>query len=619
MKTLGGQLLRLALAISIALPSSALAGEPALKIEVNGDLTAKASEFRAGERSPLARLKLTPNNIGGRALEATKATGRWTGQFVNEVVQFQALLIMMGVAHYQMVKQRWEMEQLSRGITNPASSAPAAAANVNELCAATSKDPSEDMLCSGDFLIGMAAGAGLLTGSVIVKNILKLFIQSKNRGAFLTVLSQLGSMSLMIVGGQAASMLWSESVKLLPSAESIEKARGLAGRAGLAYANGGWDAFAASADGELWKAVTEKMYQVLLVDEQLRSMWVYNLFRFGLRGEMATALPTLMGAASVGTMIGAGTMGLLTSGGLIAAGGTVAAFSAPVLSFVIGAGFGFIALNLILDSHAPVYINRMLQDFRAWSGERALKQNEFAIQATAWRFKVNNARYRSESYDQAYNGLLKVQLSERQRHVDSALTAGIEQFYELRLEIESLKQKLMVAETALKSARILPHLYVSLNGEILPFAEARKKVCEATPDNCIGDRLSQLRRYQELKAAANQADQTSMTAAQWMVNLLIGEGDTMGRISDNPEMIFPYTMTQQFSQYRERMSLLSEYMKFTFAATSSRLNAIWPTRASSPEVARKDRLQALQDVSEYYQLSFSSQKVADSLMGVALK
>lgn len=599
----------------LAVPSSVFAGEPALKIEVDGDLTAKASEFRAHERSPLARLKLTPANIGTRALETTKTTGRLTGQFINEVVQFQALLIMMGVAHYQMVKQRWEMEQLSRGITTPAPTQ--SAANVQELCAATSRDPSEDMLCSGDFLIGMAAGAGLLTGSVIVKNILKLFIRSKNRGAFLTVLSQLGSMSLMIVGGQAASMLWSESVKLLPTPEAIEKAKGLAGRAGLAYANGGWDQFAKGPDGELWKAMTEKMYQVLLVDEQLRSMWIYNLFRFGLRGEMATALPTLMGAASVGTVIGAGTMGLLTSGGLIAAGGTVAAISAPVLSFVIGAGFGFIALNLVLESNAPVYINRLLQDFRAWSGERALAQNELTLQATAWRFKVANARYRSESYDQAYTGLLKVQLAERQRHVDSAITAGIEQFYELRLEIEALKQKLMVAETALKSARILPHLYVSLNGQILPFAEARKKVCQANPENCIRDRLSQLRRYQELRTAITHADQTSAIAARWMVSLLSNETELVGRISDNPEMIFPYLMTQQLADYKEKMALLAEYLKFTFGASAPVLGAIWPTRPASAEMARKDRLQALQDISEYYQLSFSTLKVAHSLMGVA--
>lgn len=611
---LSGRIFRLALAIVIAVPSSAFAGEPALRIEVNGDLTAKASEARSTERAPLARLKLTPANIGSRALDVTKTTGRLTGQFVNEVVQFQALLIMMGVAHYQMVQQRYEMERLSQGLRNPPVTAPNH--NVAALCAASSQNPTEDMLCSGDFLIGMAAGAGLLTGSVIVKNILKLFVQAKNRGAFLTVLSQLGSMSLMIVGGTAASMLWTESVKLLPSAEAIEKAKGLAGRAGLAYSNGSWDAFTASADGALWRQVTEKMYQILLLDDQLRSMWIFNLFRFGLRGELATALPVLMGAASVGTVVGTGSVGLLTAGGVVAAGGTVAAVSAPVLGFVIGAALGFVALNVVFATDAPIYLNRLLQNYRAWSGERALAQNDFELKATAWRFNVARAASRNDSYDQAYTALLAAQLTQRERHIDSAITATLEQFYEIRLEIESLKQKLLITETALKSAKILPHLYVSVDGEILPFEQAREKVCQSSPDNCVKGTLYQVRRYRELKQALSYADQTSLTAAQWIVNLLAKDSETVKAIADEPSAIFPFAMSQKLAEYKERGILLADYLKFTFGASAPVFQSLWPTSPANPAQAKKDQLQALQDISEYYQLTFSSQKIANSLMGV---
>ncbi len=606
---------RLALAILIAVPSSVFAGGPAGRIEVNGDLTAQASEFRAAERAPLARLKLTPANISSRILDVTKNTGRVTGQFVNEVVQFQALLIMMGVAHYQMVQQRSELERLSRGLSQPVQGQ-MPSHDTKALCAATSPNPSEDMLCSGEFLVGMAAGAGLLTSSVIVKNILKLFVQAKNRGAFLTVLSQLGSMSLMIVGGQAASMLWSESVKLLPSAELIEKAKGLAGRAGIAYANGGWEKFSAGADGELWRQVTEKMFQILILDDQLRSMWIYNLFRFGLRGELATAIPVLMGAASVGTVIGTGTVGLLTAGGVIAAGGTAAAVSAPVLGFVIGAALGFIALNIVFETDAPVYLNRLIQNYRAWSGERALNQNEMELKSTAWRFKAAHAAARSEGYDQAYTAYLGVQLNQRERFIDGALTAALEQFYEIRLEIESLKQKLTVTETALKSAQILPHLYVSVNGEILPFQQAREKICQASPANCVRDTLYQVRRYRELKQALAQADQTSLAAAQWMVALLAKDAETVTAIADDASTIFPLAMSEQFARYKERQTLLTDYLKFTFGALSPVFQTLWPTNPANPEQAQKDRLQALQDVSEYYQLTFSSRKIANSLTGV---
>lgn len=616
MKLLGEQILRLVLAYSLALHPFAFAQEAAAKIptpEITGEVVAKAAEIRGAARSPLARLNLTRANLGVKAAQATKVSS----QFVNEIIQFQALLIMMGVAQYQMVKQRHEMERLAHGMTNPLIQS-TGSEDMKSMCAANSGNPSMDMLCSGDFLVGLAGGAGLLTASVIVKNLLKLFVQAKNKNAFLSVLSALGSMSLMVVGGQASSMLWSESVKLLPSAEKIERAKGLAGRAGLAFSSKQWSEFAKSEDGALWQEIQDLMFKVLVIDDQLRTTWITNLVRFGLRGELATAIPTLMAAGAAGTVIAGGTLGLLTAGGVIAAGGTVAALSAPVLSFVIGAGLGFIALNIIFEFEVPTRLNRLLQDLRSWSAERGLAQNEFALKATAWRFKIANATSRSETYDQAYLALLNIQLKERENLRNRSATAILETFYELRLEIEAVKQKLLTTQAALKSVQLQESLFVSVDGKILSFKEAKAKLCRETPSNCVTDTLYQVRRFQELKVTVENAEAATAQAARWIVGIFEREQNLLTTIADDKDTIFPYAIAARLSQESALAEILIKYLKFTFGASSIALAKLWPTGAKDAEQAQKDRLSALQDISEYYQLTFNGQKIATSL-GVTLR
>lgn len=601
-----GRILKLSLALTLALPGPVFAGEPALTSEQ----IAAASEFRQAARSPLARLGLTPANITSRAANV----GKVTGQFANEVIQFQALLIMLGVAQYQMVKQAKEMERLSHGLTNPAIPENG---DLKELCASRPQsNASEDMLCSGEFLVGLAAGAGLLTGSVIVKNILKLFVTAKNRSALLNVLGSIGSMSVMVVGGTAASMVWTEAVKLLPDAKQIEGAHGIAGRAALAWRAGTWNLFINSPDGALWNKINEKVYEILVVDSELRSTWMTNVLRFGMRGELITSLGVLMGAASAGTVIASGAVGLATAGGVIAAGGTVAALSSTVLAFVIGAALGFVALDVIFETNTPQYINRLIQNLRSWSSENALASNAMALKLSAMRFRpVHYPNAGSESYINAYLGLFNLQFKERARLRSSAATVAIEKLYELRLELEATKKKLAITEAALKSANIQANLYVEVDGKILSFQEAREKLCKDNRANCITETIYQIQRFRDLKSALDEGTQASLDGARAIIELFNRDSKMVAGLSDSANYIYPMELSARLSEEKARTDLLAQYFKFIFGAAFPEAAHIWPTNPRDQEQARQDRLKTLQDIAEHYQLTFLEDKVVASLKG----
>src|SRR6185369_14782709 len=136
----------------------------------------------------------------------------------------------------------------------------------------------QDVLCSGEFLTGFLATLGVVFPSAATKMVLYYLGKKGLRVAFLQTVLGLFSNALMISLAQAASTLWTQATKYLGDAKLAERAHGLAGRFVLSRHNAETRAdWAKSPDAELFKQMTEIMYDIVVSNPKLRGQWLNNL------------------------------------------------------------------------------------------------------------------------------------------------------------------------------------------------------------------------------------------------------------------------------------------------------------------------------------------------------
>jgi len=530
------------------------------------------------------------------------------GKYVDEVLQVQALLIMMAASSAQAAHEHSEMNRLS-GKADAPTGAPEGA------CDAKSQSAIGTVFCSGDFFLGVlggAAGMGLNhAGTAIFSRILK-----NAGGPLVSVIGAMLSNSLMMAGSTSAAFLWSESVKLLPKAEMIERARGVAGRAGLAFAEGHWSEFQASEDGAIFLQILANMNKIIHADPSIASHWIYNMWRFGVaRGEFITNMTAIMAASTGGELV-AGAVGATAVGAVT--------LGAPVIGFIVTCALGYFAMELIFRTGASDFFTRDIQALRQFYEKGQMRVDRDYISSLTVAFNQNRyPRAAEPDYVEKYSKWFDQYITAENKARSYWANVMIEKFYELLLKEKILETKIAAAEVAIKDADLQKQLYFDVDGEILSFQQAHEKICHDSNTSCSVDMSYQLKALDDLKPQFQGAEKALVPLAKSLVEEYEVDSRTAGQYGCNTDLLFPPPITEQLVSFRDKAQALADNFRLILAGTNSEVAKeldvpMDTTKDPATGASEEDKFAtfARREISIYYTQSFDEDKVYDGIKDV---
>jgi hypothetical protein len=503
-----------------------------------------------------------------RVLPKLAAGAKGVG-YVEEIAQFQALLIMSAVAAHQVANEQAEIARLNGGAL------PETTANSNEACSKDNSDSS--IFCSGDFYLGLLGGAISFASNYYVQKIFKGLLKSeKGRLGLAGILTSVLANAAMIFGASSTAFLWTEAVKLLPSAEWINQSRGIAGRAGLALKRGQWSTFISSQDGQIFRAILSTMYKILLVDDQMRDQWLYNTWRFGLNGEALTALaglvPAAIASSAAAAAVGAGGAALAASGiaGASVVGGMVT-LSAPAVAVIVSTAVGFGVMTLLIDMSAPELLTGAIRGARSAVNSGAMNRNRGTLKVLAANFRIDR---NVDSYANLLASYENDVLTNLKSQRENWMNVAFENFYELATNKRKMEEKIAMAERAVKNQAVRNSAYVNVNGEIQSFAEAAKKLCTGWTlrQTCQPDLVYQLKALDKLKVRVASADAAMQDLADEMIAQYGADTQMIESIAHDPNLLFPTEFINPLAAFYKQSNALQKNLRYVFACTTPELS-----------------------------------------------
>ena len=551
-----------------------------------------------------------PKSLEGLRAKSKAAVALKAAAYVQrEVLQISSTIIVLSAITFKAAADRNELQQLSAGTykqkqdTSP--DAP--------ICGhRRDSGAAEDALCSGDFILGMLIGGGFAIGAGSVK-VIDYFLRSSGKKIpFLNVALGLFSMPLMLSMAQAGSLLWVQATKYL-NEEEQSRAQGLAGRAVLAYSAKKADEFNAGEDGKLFAKIGTIMGDIALVNQTFRDQWLFNVWRFGLaRGEFIASIGTLMATGAIGESAGAGVAARL---GLATAAGWSAAACGAILAGV----FGIAGLYVVLNSSGPTGLTGMIQDSRQWLAGQRLAMNDSALHYIGERFLL--VRHPKAKDSRHVDNVTKYALSTI--HVRTGLrddwaNAGIEKYYEMRLEAEKLNQHIKMAEKVINDADLQKNLYFSENGEIISYYEVMKRLCPVPYTFPVGCRQPkeayQLQALPKLRATLKEATALLPQLAEGIVDFYANEEKLADSLNSRTDVSMPYAVISQIDELEIRSQSMKKNFMTLFSVFSPALaekwEIQWPTDA---EKKKRMEVSVRGILDNYYSFGFSEAVVYEAL------
>jgi hypothetical protein len=274
-----------------------------------------------------------------------------------------------------------------------------------------SLDAAEHLLSGGQLISSMTAAG--LTGALAKKpiQILTSILENATSRKILVGLVQSGITSFItFTGWEAGSELWSQATLLIPDDKDFDRAKNFVGV--LAGATRG-DAN----DRRILSLLLDKMGQILLYDDDLRSAWLYNTWRLHVAtGQFVVLVSSMVTASAVGTALfpGAGTI----------------------------AGMMFGVVGGLISSVVPESVKEDISD-----GFRGMRSSSNSAQLAADRAQV--AAWIEEGQtatSEDFRGILKMQANAR----SNVMTAYSEADYKRRVSIQNLEHEMEMARETLE-------------------------------------------------------------------------------------------------------------------------------------------------------------------------
>jgi hypothetical protein len=274
-----------------------------------------------------------------------------------------------------------------------------------------SLDAAEHLLTGGQLISSMATAG--LTSALAKKpiQILTSILQNATSRKILVGLVQSGITSFItFTGWEAGSELWSQATLLIPDDKDFDRAKNLIRvLAGAAHGN--------SDDRRVLSLLIDKMGQILLYDDDLRTAWLYNTWRLHVAtGQFVVLVSSMVTTAALGTALfpGAGTV----------------------------AGMMFGVVGGLISSAVPESVKETISD-----GFRGVRSSSNQAQLAADRAQI--AAWIEEgrtATPEDFRGILKMQAKGR-FHV---MTAYSEADYKRRVSIQAMEHEMETARESLE-------------------------------------------------------------------------------------------------------------------------------------------------------------------------
>lgn len=548
-------------------------------------------------------------------LQKTRRAANAVGRFGSEIIQLQALLIVVGAMAVSAQHDRSEL--LKSGVAQPATSTMPTSSNADpnaatQTCGSQNLTVLSSVLCSGDLYMGIVGAIPGVVGTKVARILLGLTKLGLGRSGLATFISAMVSQATLISTSTAASFLWQEGIKNLTDAEQIHQAEGIAGRAIVAFSQGRFKQFQASSDGPLFSTILANMYKIARSDDQLRAQWLYNTWRFGMaRGEFLAAIGSIMAASAASEMVSAisVTAGTAILGTTTGVGGAAVSLTSPVIGFIVGGAIGIGALTLMFQAALPQTFTRALQNSRAFLDSGSLRRQRNTINILAFGFSV--ARYPQASdltYVQTYKQLLDSSLNLENSARSGLTNIAVEKFYELGLEQSRMLGQIATAEAAIRNPQLTQNVYLDIDGQILSFAQAQAKLCTSWFQRCEIDKATQLQKLDQLKPQVKAADATLGEIAQSAVDLYAQDETWLLGLLRDTRFVFAPPIAETLAQARQRAALLRDNLKIVFGSYSPNLSSYFGLN-----VQDGDADFSRQELSIYYTQSYVE---ADIVQGI---
>ena len=431
----------------------------------------------------------------------------------------------------------------------------------------------EIAFCSGEFMLGLLAGGTFVTSSFLSKIVLKILLKNPiGRTPLLQMIGALASPALMMASATAASVLWTDAVKIQPEKENVERSKGILGRALIARASGHWQDFANSPDGAILNSILENMSKIAKSDSKLRNLWLYNTYRFGLlRGETLSALIACVITKASQALVGTALVATGATGGL----------ATPVAAFLIAGAVGVSSMSAMLSGGFPQAVTEQFQNFRGFVDDNYVRADRLKIRRNFLMFTPDRFPLAaSEKYTGYYNARLNEDLTSLTHSRNDWMNVMVEKFYEMLNTAQLTKIKIASAELAIKTADLQRNLFVDAGGQVLDFATARARTCLDGRVDCDIPAY-QLKALEKLKPKVIQMDNQLADFAQSIVDQYRYDIDLMNQpLTSSNFLLGPLSIL--IAKFRNDSSLLEKTLRIYFSAmnesVAQRLGIVFDSR-----------------------------------------
>jgi hypothetical protein len=608
MKSIVRQFLSAVLSAAIGLAPLAHADSSAHKLTLNHVIQSESVEYlryfdqkKYGANSAELAAKVRK----AKMLNAAKGAGH---AVMSDV--FQMSLIMAAAAAAELYKQRQQNELLLNGYKPKFEDMQAGTAQAAQdiICGNNPKNATitGEIACSGEYWTGVAGGFVLRSGMAGVTALLQLFSKgAKTQTALVRTVGTFATSFLMIAGFTASAQLWTQAVHVLGDKQKEERAHNLFGRAVVEMAKGNWNNYVKTEDGQLAAQVWENMQNILLLDADLRSAWIYNAWRFGLaRGEIILNLGILMAALEVGGALGAGAGASVTSAlGLSGLSATVASAS---VAFLVASAFGAgisAAVVYAPDWGVGPKITTMIQNTRAFMSQtkHTLTQIHLVAATDAFdtsRFDTPLAQRYRKIYEKRARTLFTQLRDER---VDT-MNIYLEKYYELRESVEKSEATLAMAKEVIQNTELRKNLIVKGENEYMSYDEAQAANCKTVrrDNDCNVPAAYQLRVIDESKKIVADARHLMEEIAAQMISVYDKDSNFLQSLLDKTNLQFPADIAIAMKDEADNLGMIAEKLIFFMGSLHSRIAATHALRFETDNEKAIARSMAINFVTTHY-------------------
>ncbi len=482
---------------------------------------------------------------------------------------FQAAIIMFVAAAAQVAKDRLDKQRLLDGHQLSYEEVKDATTTAAESLFCNSKNSvSQEVLCSGEFWVGVAGGWTVRAALeiTVMKVIQYLLKNSVTRTALIGAVATMAASFLMLGGFVMSGHLWTEAVHLLDNPAKEAKAHNIFGRAIGQWTSGNWSEYVKTPDGQIASEVFGNMSSILKNDRDLRATWLYNGWRFGVaRGELIVSLSVLMGALSVGSSLGTG---LATLSGV---SGFWAVVMIAIVSTLFAGGVSYLTVQFP-DLEVGGRLTQMIQNARALANRTSHAITRNQLQVTIDTFGLDrhwdSRNYQHKTIWERRLTLLLPKLREDRQSLNNVL---LEKYQELRLKVDQSKAIVMVATEVIQNSRLRALIVYDEAGTTMTYEEAKRAYCPLI--NRAGRRADcefplslQLKKLATAQKTIVEGETVLSQLASQILENFDGDIKILQTTNDNRNLQLPEKSTLDVTQELKVSNTAMNLVEFTLAA-----------------------------------------------------